>query len=120
MTKKYLGLICSCVFALLCSGPLEAEAAAPGEVIVLFRNHSTERLTHSSALRGMAQFHVAAAAAAVGARVVRTYGELSESVDGIFVLLNAEGRTTEQLTASLKGDSNVLAVSPNRPLYALE
>ncbi len=120
MTKKYLGLICSCVFALLCSGSLEAEAAAPGEVIVLFRNNSGERLTHSSALRGVTQFHVAAEAAAAGARVVRTYGELSESVDGVFVLLHADGRTTEQLTASLKRNPSVLAISPNRPLYALE
>ena len=68
----------------------------------------------------MTQFHVAAEAAAAGARVVRTYGALSESVDGVFVLLNAEGRTTEQLTASLKGNPSVLAISPNRPLHALE
>lgn len=120
MTKKYFALICSCVFVLLCSGPLEAKPANPGEVIVLFRNNSGERLTHSSALRGVTQFHVAAEAAAAGARVVRTYGELSESVDGVFVLLHADGRTTEQLTASLKGNPSVLAISPNRPLYALE
>ena len=112
MMRKLSALIFCCLLVISGSGPSGAETERAGEAIVLFRNAGGERLTRFSSMHGMAQYRAASVAAASGARVVRTFGALSEAADEVFVLLRAEGRTTEQLVASLRANDNVLAALP--------
>ena len=116
----FIGFICVCLFVLLGIGISEAAPTVPGEVIVLFRNAEGTRLTRTSSLHGSVQYRIAAEAAAAGARVAETYGALSEAVNEVFALIRSDNRTTEQLMESLRENPNVVAVSPNRPVYATD
>ncbi|MDO4787448.1 MAG: S8 family serine peptidase, partial [Fretibacterium sp.] len=118
--RRYPGFFCTCLLVFLCIGVADAGSTVPGEAIVLFRNVEGTRLTRASSLHGSVQYRLAAAAAASGARVVGTYGALSEAVNDVFALIRSENRTTEQLMESLRSNPNVLAISPNRPVYATD
>lgn len=118
--RRYPGFICTCLLVFLCIGVAEAGSTIPGEAIVLFRNVEGTRLTRGSSMHGSVQYRIAAEAAASEARVVGTYGALSEAVNEVFALIRSENRTTEQLMESLRANPNVLAISPNRPVYATD
>lgn len=118
LMRKLNALIFCCLLVFSTSGPSGAEIERAGEALVLLRNAEGDRLTRFSSMHGTAQYRAASVAAASGARVVRTFGALSEAADEVFVLVRAEGRTTEQLIASLRANDNVLAASPNRRVCA--
>ncbi|PIE54662.1 MAG: hypothetical protein CSA35_04640 [Dethiosulfovibrio peptidovorans] len=115
--KKKAALFC--VISLLALTRLAwAESFVPGEALAVFANMSSRSVTASSVTRGPFRARAEAMAASVGARVVRTYGELSQAGDQIFALIRSETRSTEELVRELQKRPDVLAASPNFIVHA--
>lgn len=90
-----------------------------GEVLVLLKNPAgQESLSAKSLAVGAAYSSASSVAASVSASVEKTYNSLSIQSGNIFTLMKSGTKTTEQLTAELKTNPNVLAVSPNYIDYA--
>ncbi|MDO4787316.1 MAG: hypothetical protein Q4A13_10270, partial [Fretibacterium sp.] len=82
--RKLNALIFCCLLVFSTSGPSGAEIERAGEALVLLRNAEGDRLTRFSSMHGTPQYRAASVAAASGARVVRTFGALSEAADEVF------------------------------------
>ena len=113
MKRKGMAIVLA-VACFVLAGPAWAGRYVPGEALVVFRDAQGQRTTAASLKGGLDSFRVASLAASAGARVARTWGELSEaSGRGAFALLRSDTKGTEELVAELLARDDVLAASPN-------
>ncbi len=110
---KNLRLFFVLVFVLLLSTVSFAGNYVEGEVLVVLKQESGQKVTAASAESGVAYSQAASVAKEVGASLVQTYGALSEAGNQVFMLVKSDTKTTEELMAELGGRPDVYAVSPN-------
>ncbi len=95
-----------------------AARCVPGEVLAVFKGEGG-RVSASSVRAGREASHAASIAAAVGARVEKTYPNLSEAGNGVFVRLSGAA-SEEELVRKLLQRDDVLAASPNYVVRAFK
>ena len=109
-------LALAALFAL--AGAAAAARCVPGEVLAVFKGEGG-RVSASSVRAGREASRAASIAAAVGARVEKTYPNLSEAGNGVFVRLSGAA-SEEELVRKLLQRDDVLAASPNYVVRAFK
>ena len=109
-----------CTLLLLLAFPVYAMDYVPGDVIVVLKPYDSENGVSASSLNfmGAEALRTASFAASSGAWVKETYPALSESGNSVYALIHSETKSTEELTAELLNNPEVLAASPNYTVHA--
>ncbi|NLL36428.1 MAG: S8 family serine peptidase [Fretibacterium sp.] len=102
-----------------CLAPAPLPAAQEGDVLVVLRGFSGTHMTAASLERGTAQTQATLAAQSVGGSLTRTWNNLSEAGNSIFMRVHSSTQSTEQLVKAFSERKDVLAVSPNDKISAL-
>ena len=105
------------IFALLLVLMLAVSSSAqeytPGDVIVVLKPSSSEKITASSLSAAASEF-----AGSFSASVKEIYPALSDKNGGAFMMIHSESEDAETLSAMLRQNPNVAAVSPNYIIHA--
>ncbi len=107
--RKIFALILVLILAVSSS----AEEYTPGDVIVVLKPSSSEKVSASSLEVSASEF-----AASFSASVKEFYPALSVKDGGAFMMIHSESFDAEELSAILRDNPNVAAVSPNYKIHA--
>ncbi|MBQ3585901.1 MAG: S8 family serine peptidase [Synergistaceae bacterium] len=107
--KKIFALILVLILAVSSS----AQEYTPGDVIVVLKPASEGQVTASSLSASASEF-----AGTFKASVKEIYPALSIKGGGTFMMIHSESQDAEELSATLRQNPNVLAVSPNYKVHA--
>ena len=107
--RKILALI----LVLLLAVSSSAQEYTPGDVIVVLKPSSPEKITASSLSVQASDF-----AGAFSASVKEIYPALSAKNGGAFMMIHSESEDAETLSAMLRENPNVAAASPNYKIHA--
>ena len=109
MYRKIFALILVLILAVSSS----AEEYTPGDVIVVLKPSSKSEITASSLQASASEF-----AESLSASVKEFYPALSMKDGGAFMMIHSESFDAKELSAMLRENPNVAAVSPNYTLHA--
>jgi hypothetical protein len=90
-----------------------------GEVLVVLKNN-VGQLSAAALDESSSSGYIRGVADSAGADVIRAYSSLSQSSGEIFAHLRSDTKTTDEMIAELEGNPDVIAVSPNYIVRALE
>ncbi len=112
-SRNILVLLLAASLAVLFSGAAFAGNYAEGEALVVLKPASGAKITRASVRSGADASRAVTVARSAGARVARTYADLSEVGNKLYMLVKSDTKTTEQLVAELSKNPDVMGVSPN-------
>ena len=111
--------ILTAVCMIFCAVSAWGTEAKRGEVLAVLKTPAGMELTEESLKAGRIRRYIDITAEAAGGKTAEVFDALTlANKEGyIFVFIVSDGKSSEQLAADLKTDSNVVSASPNRQMH---